>query len=101
MLDWEPWLQANDAGDLRMKNTLRFNHYADAVAAAVAGQGRGYRAISVAGRISARQSAWWRHCAAPLHRNVATTWELPNMPDQMRTRRILSRGLQSEAATLS
>lgn len=39
MLDWEPWLQANDAGDLRMKNTLRFNHYADAVAAAVAGQG--------------------------------------------------------------
>lgn len=39
MMDWEPWLKAANAGDLRMKNTLRFNHYADAVAAAVAGQG--------------------------------------------------------------
>jgi len=39
MMDWGPWLEATGAGDLRMKNTLRFNHYADAVAAAVAGQG--------------------------------------------------------------
>ena len=40
-----PWLEATGAGDLRMKNTLRFNHYADAVAAAVAGRG-GDRTLS-------------------------------------------------------
>ncbi|MFC5497559.1 LysR substrate-binding domain-containing protein [Caenimonas terrae] len=38
-VDWEPWLQALGLGDLRMKNMLRFTHYSDAIAAAVAGQG--------------------------------------------------------------
>lgn len=37
--DWEPWLRVMGLADLRMKSTLRFTHYADAVAAAVAGQG--------------------------------------------------------------
>jgi LysR family glycine cleavage system transcriptional activator len=38
-VDWEPWLRVMGVGELRMKNTLRFTQYADAVAAAVAGQG--------------------------------------------------------------
>ena len=37
--DWMPWLQVMGLAELRMKNTLRFTQYADAVAAAVAGQG--------------------------------------------------------------
>ncbi|WP_198084903.1 LysR substrate-binding domain-containing protein [Variovorax sp. E3] len=37
--DWEPWLRVMGLSDLRMKSTLRFTQYADAVAAAVAGQG--------------------------------------------------------------
>jgi len=37
--DWEPWLKVMGLEDLRMKSTLRFTQYADAVAAAVAGQG--------------------------------------------------------------
>lgn len=37
--DWEPWLEVMHLSDLRMKNTLRFTQYPDAVAAAVAGQG--------------------------------------------------------------
>jgi DNA-binding transcriptional LysR family regulator len=37
--DWEPWLQVMGLTDLRMKNTMRFTLYTDAVAAAVAGQG--------------------------------------------------------------
>lgn len=37
--DWEPWLEVMRLTDLRMKNTMRFTQYADAVAAAVAGQG--------------------------------------------------------------
>lgn len=37
--DWPTWLDAMGLPDLRMKNTLRFSQYADAVAAAVAGQG--------------------------------------------------------------
>ena len=37
--DWEPWLTVMGLPALKMKNTLRFSHYADAVAAAVAGQG--------------------------------------------------------------
>src|SRR6185369_7175210 len=38
-VDWEPWAKAMQLPELRMKNTLRFTQYADAVAAAVAGQG--------------------------------------------------------------
>jgi LysR family glycine cleavage system transcriptional activator len=37
--DWEPWLEIMRLQDLRMKSTVRFTHYTDAVAAAVAGQG--------------------------------------------------------------
>jgi|GEM_PF-2606 len=37
--DWEPWLKVMGLEDLRMKSTLRFTQYADAVSAAVAGQG--------------------------------------------------------------
>ncbi len=37
--DWEPWLAVMGLSELRMKNTLRFTQYSDAVAAAVAGQG--------------------------------------------------------------
>ncbi len=37
--DWEPWLKVMGLDDLRMKSTMRFTQYADAVAAAVAGQG--------------------------------------------------------------
>lgn len=37
--DWEPWLRVMGLTDLRMKNTMRFTLYTDAVAAAVAGQG--------------------------------------------------------------
>ena len=37
--DWEPWLQVMGLADLKMKNSVRFTHYSDAIAAAVAGQG--------------------------------------------------------------
>ena len=37
--DWEPWLTVMGLSELRRKNTVRFTQYADAVAAAVAGQG--------------------------------------------------------------
>lgn len=37
--DWEPWLKVMGLDDLRMKSTLRFTQYADAVSAAVVGQG--------------------------------------------------------------
>jgi len=37
--DWEPWINVMGLGELRMKNTVRFTQYADAIAAAVAGQG--------------------------------------------------------------
>lgn len=37
--DWEPWLRVMRLPVPRMKNTLRFTLYTDAVAAAVAGQG--------------------------------------------------------------
>ena len=37
--DWTPWLQIMGLGDMRSQNMLRFSHYGDAVAAAVAGQG--------------------------------------------------------------
>ena len=38
-VDWEPWLRVMGLDHLRMKSTLRFTLYTDAVAAAVAGQG--------------------------------------------------------------
>ncbi|SFM83018.1 LysR substrate-binding domain-containing protein [Variovorax sp. OV329] len=38
-MDWDPWLEIMRLKDLRMKSTVRFTHYTDAVAAAVAGQG--------------------------------------------------------------
>jgi LysR family glycine cleavage system transcriptional activator len=39
MADWAPWLIAMGLPDLRMRNTLRFSQYTDALAAAAAGQG--------------------------------------------------------------
>jgi len=38
-LDWEPWLTIMGLTELRMKNSMRFTLYTDAVNAAVAGQG--------------------------------------------------------------
>jgi LysR family glycine cleavage system transcriptional activator len=38
-VDWEPWIQVMGLAELRMKNSVRFTQYADAIAAAVAGQG--------------------------------------------------------------
>jgi DNA-binding transcriptional LysR family regulator len=38
-VDWEPWLQLIGQDDVRMAHTMRFTQYAEAVAAAVAGQG--------------------------------------------------------------
>ncbi|MBS0453364.1 MAG: LysR family transcriptional regulator [Proteobacteria bacterium] len=38
-LDWDPWLEIMQLKDLRMKSAVRFNHYTDAVSAAMAGQG--------------------------------------------------------------
>lgn len=38
-MDWEPWQRVMGLNELRMKNTVRFTQYADAVSAAVAGQG--------------------------------------------------------------
>jgi DNA-binding transcriptional LysR family regulator len=38
-VDWEPWLQVIGLETVRSANTMRFTHYTDAVAAAVAGQG--------------------------------------------------------------
>ena len=37
--DWEPWLKVMGLPEVRTKNTLRFTQYADAIGAAVAGQG--------------------------------------------------------------
>lgn len=39
MADWVPWLVAMGQPDLRMRNTLRFSAYTEAVEAAMAGQG--------------------------------------------------------------
>lgn len=38
-VDWEPWIRVMGLPGLRTKNTVRFTQYADAIAAAVAGQG--------------------------------------------------------------
>ncbi|HUR88008.1 MAG TPA: transcriptional regulator GcvA [Ramlibacter sp.] len=38
-VDWEPWIRVMGLGELRMKNSVRFTQYADAIGAAVAGQG--------------------------------------------------------------
>jgi LysR family glycine cleavage system transcriptional activator len=38
-VDWTPWFTVMGLSDVRMKNTMRFTQYTDAVAAAVAGQG--------------------------------------------------------------
>lgn len=38
-VDWAPWIKVMGLSELRMKNTMRFTLYADAIAAAVAGQG--------------------------------------------------------------
>ena len=38
-VDWEPWIRALGLGEVRMKNSVRFTQYADAISAAVAGQG--------------------------------------------------------------
>jgi DNA-binding transcriptional LysR family regulator len=38
-VDWEPWIRVMGLAGIRMKNTLRFTQYPDAIAAAVAGQG--------------------------------------------------------------
>jgi len=38
-IDWEPWLESMGLRDVHMRSTLRFTHYTDAVAAAVAGHG--------------------------------------------------------------
>ena len=38
-VDWEPWLHAMGVQELRVKNSMRFTTYADAISAAVAGQG--------------------------------------------------------------
>lgn len=38
-VDWEPWLKVMGLPEVRSKNTLRFTQYADAISAAVAGQG--------------------------------------------------------------
>jgi LysR family glycine cleavage system transcriptional activator len=38
-VDWEPWFQVMGVEGLQMANSVRFTHYADAVSAAIAGQG--------------------------------------------------------------
>jgi DNA-binding transcriptional LysR family regulator len=38
-VDWEPWIRVMGLAEVRMKNSVRFTQYADAIAAAVAGQG--------------------------------------------------------------
>lgn len=38
-VEWEPWLKVMGLQAVRTKNTLRFTSYADAISAAVAGQG--------------------------------------------------------------
>jgi DNA-binding transcriptional LysR family regulator len=38
-IDWEPWIKVMGLSEVRTKNTMRFTQYADAIAAAVAGQG--------------------------------------------------------------
>lgn len=37
--DWTPWLNIMGLGEMRSQNMMRFTHYGDVVAAAVAGQG--------------------------------------------------------------
>ena len=37
--DWQPWFRVMGLDDVQMANSVRFTQYADAVAAAVAGQG--------------------------------------------------------------
>lgn len=37
--DWAPWFEIMGLGDVRMRNTLSFSTYGDAIAAAIAGQG--------------------------------------------------------------
>jgi LysR family transcriptional regulator, glycine cleavage system transcriptional activator len=38
-MDWEPWITVMGLTELRTKNTMRFTQYADAINAAIAGQG--------------------------------------------------------------
>lgn len=37
--DWAPWLEIMGMAEMRSKNVMRFTHYGDAVAAAIAGHG--------------------------------------------------------------
>jgi DNA-binding transcriptional LysR family regulator len=38
-VDWEPWIRVMGLEEVRMKNSVRFTQYADAIGAAVGGQG--------------------------------------------------------------
>jgi len=38
-VDWEPWFELMELDEVRMAHSVRFSHYTEAVAAAVAGQG--------------------------------------------------------------
>ncbi len=38
-IDWEPWITVMGLSEVRSKNTVRFTQYADAIGAAIAGQG--------------------------------------------------------------
>jgi LysR family glycine cleavage system transcriptional activator len=38
-VEWEPWARLMGVSEVRMKNTVRFTQYADAVSAATQGQG--------------------------------------------------------------
>lgn len=71
-VDWEPWRRVMGLGELRAKNTVRFTQYADAVSAAVAGQGvvigrlpllaqllRDKRLVAPFGRGAASQRAYY------------------------------------------
>ena len=65
--DWEPWIRAMGLTELRMKNTMRFTQYADAIAAAVAGQGVAIGRVPLLNELLAD-----RRLVAPFRRGAAS-----------------------------
>jgi DNA-binding transcriptional LysR family regulator len=65
--DWEPWIRAMGLAELRMKNTMRFTQYADAIAAAVAGQGVAIGRVPLLNGLLAE-----RRLVAPFRRGAAS-----------------------------
>lgn len=74
--DWTPWFEIMDLSDLYMKSTMRFTQYADAIAAAIAGQSVAIARMPLLKSCCA-MGVWSRRSRTWQHPGVATSsWRL-------------------------